>query len=293
MTPTASRMAADPRSALFVPATRPERIAKAVASGADVVIVDLEDAVAEAAKTSARGALEQALLAAPALRVWIRINAAAHSAHGDDLALCQRLGQVLGIVLPKAESAAQVERVHAETSKPVWPIIESARGLDRLKEIAGAAGVERLVLGGLDMGLDLGLESGTAAAERLLDQARFLLLLEGRLAGLPAPLDSVFPAIDDLAGLATATASARDQGFGGLLCIHPRQVAVVHDSLRPTPAEIDWARQVIAASQGDVGVFVVDGKMIDAPVIGRAQRLLRRLQTGAPVLGRAEGGVGQ
>ena len=293
MTPGADTLPADPRSALFVPATRPERIAKALASGADVVIVDLEDAVAEAAKTAARDALEQALRAAPDFRVWIRINAAAHPAHGDDLALCQRLEQVRGVVLPKAESAAQVERVHDETGKPVWPIIESARGLDRLKEIAGAAGVARLVLGGLDLGLDLGLESGTAAAERLLDQARFRLLLEGRLAGLLAPLDSVFPAIDDLAGLATATASARDQGFGGLLCIHPRQVAVVHDALVPTPTEIDWARRVIAASQGDLGVFVVDGKMIDAPVIGRAQRLLRRLEAASPVLGGAEGRVGQ
>ncbi len=266
-----------PRSALFVPATRPERIAKALASGADAVIVDLEDAVAEVAKTAARADLEQALRAAPELRVWVRINAAAHPAHGADLALCQRLGQVRGVVLPKAESAAQVDRVFASTAKPVWPIIESAQGLDRLQEIARATGVERLVLGGLDLGLDLGLESGTAAAERLLDQARFRLLLEGRLAGLPAPLDSVFPAIDDLAGLATATASARDQGFSGLLCIHPRQVAVVHDTLLPSAAEVDWARRVIAASQGGPGVFVVDGKMVDAPVIGRAQRLLTRL----------------
>ncbi|MEJ8321227.1 HpcH/HpaI aldolase/citrate lyase family protein [Pseudomonas oryzihabitans] len=293
MTPGADTLPADPRSALFVPATRPERIGKALASGADVVIVDLEDAVAEAAKTAARDALEQALLAAPDFRVWIRINAAAHPAHGDDLALCQRLGQVRGIVLPKAESAAQVERVHGETGKPVWPIIESARGLDRLKEIARAAGVERLVLGGLDLGLDLGLESGTAAAERLLDQARFRLLLEGRLAGLPAPLDSVFPAIDDLTGLAAATASARDQGFAGLLCIHPRQVAVVHGTLAPTATEIDWAQRVIAASQDEQGVFVVDGKMIDAPVIGRARRLLGRLEKAAPVLGGAEGPVGQ
>lgn len=267
----------DPRSALFVPATRPERIAKALASGADAVIVDLEDAVAEAAKTAARADLEQALLAAPELRVWVRINSAAHPAHGADLALCQRLEQVRGVVLPKAESAAQIDHVLAMTAKPVWPIIESACGLDRLKEIAKAAGVERLVLGGLDLGLDLGLESGTAAAERLLDQARFRLLLEGRLAGLPAPLDSVFPAIDDLPGLAMATRSARDQGFSGLLCIHPRQVAVVHDTLTPTQTEIDWAQRVIAASQGDLGVFVVDGKMVDAPVIGRAQRLLRRL----------------
>lgn len=276
MTNAADKAPDDPRSALFVPATRPERIAKALASGADAVIVDLEDAVAEAAKTTARADLEQALLAAPELRVWVRINAATHPAHGDDLALCQRLGQVRGVVLPKAESAAQVDQVFAVTGKPVWPIIESACGLDRLKEIARASGVERLVLGGLDLGLDLGLASGTAAAERLLDQARFRLLLEGRLARLPAPLDSVFPAIDDLAGLATATASARDMGFGGLLCIHPRQVAVVHDTLTPTQTEIDWAQRVIAASQGDQGVFVVDGKMVDAPVIGRAQRLLRR-----------------
>ncbi|WP_313087557.1 CoA ester lyase [Pseudomonas sp.] len=269
------------RTALFVPATRPERIAKALATGADAVIVDLEDAVAEQLKAQARDQLAAFLDANPGAQVRVRINAAGHAQQARDLALCTAYAGVAGVVLPKAESAAQVTAA-AASGKPVWPIVESARGLAALADIAAAGGVERLSFGALDLGLDLGLASGTPAAERILDQARYALLLQSRLAGLAPPLDSVFPDIQDLPGLARFAADARDMGFGGVLCIHPSQVAVVHETLMPSADELAWAQRVLAAGASGEGVFVVDGHMIDAPVIGRARRLLQRAGQAVP-----------
>lgn len=267
------------RTALFVPATRPERIPKALATGADAVIVDLEDAVAESQKSEARANLDEFLHTHPQARVLVRINAPTHAEQAADLALCARHAGVIGVLLPKVESAVQVA-LAVGCGKPVWPIIESARGLAHLAEIAHAKGVERLSFGALDLGLDLGLASGTAGAERILDQARYAVLLQSRLADLAPPLDSVFPDIKDLHGLAQAVTDARDMGFGGLLCIHPSQVAVVHETLMPSVEELDWAQRILAAGASGDGVFVVDGQMVDAPVIGRARRLLQRAGQG-------------
>ena len=267
------------RTALFVPATRPERIPKALATGADAVIVDLEDAVAESQKSEARANLDEFLRTNPQARVLVRINAPTHAEQAADLALCARHVGVIGVLLPKVESAVQVA-LAVGCGKPVWPIIESARGLAHLADIAHAQGVERLSFGALDLGLDLGLASGTAGAERILDQARYALLLQSRLADLAPPLDSVFPDIKNVGGLARMTADARDMGFGGLLCIHPSQVAVVHETLMPSAEELDWAQRILAAGASGDGVFVVDGQMVDAPVIGRARRLLQRAGQG-------------
>lgn len=263
------------RTALFVPASRPERIAKALAVGADAVIVDLEDAVQESLKVEARANLDAFLSSNPDARLLVRINAPEHAEHAADIELCSRHAGVIGVLLPKVESAAQVARV-AVCGKPVWPIIESAAGLLALEEIARAEGVERLSFGALDLGLDLGLSSGSTAAERILDQARYALLLHSCTAGLAAPLDSVFPAIEDRDGLARTARDARDMGFDGLLCIHPTQVEIVHRALCPADEELAWARRVMAAASSGAGVFVVDGQMVDAPVLGRARRLLQR-----------------
>src|SRR5690606_1633400 len=169
----------------------------------------------------------------------------------------------------------QVEQA-AECGKPIWPIIESAQGLFDLPAIARAAGVERLSFGALDLGLDLGLTSGTAAAQRILDQARYAILLHSTLARLAPPLDSVFPDIKNPQGMTRMAADALDMGFGGLLCIHPSQVALIHEAFRPSDDELDWAQRVLAAGASGDGVFVIDGQMVDAPVIGHARRLLQR-----------------
>lgn len=141
-------------------------------------------------------------------------------------------------------------------------------------------GVERLSFGSLDLALDLDLNSGSNAAEQILGHARYALLLQSRLAGLAPPLDGVYPAIQNRAGLVEAVRFARDMGFGGLLCIHPSQVEPIHQTLMPSPAELEWARRVAEAGASGAGVFVVDGEMVDAPVLGRARRLLERAGEG-------------
>ncbi|MDZ3991940.1 CoA ester lyase [Pseudomonas sp. Teo4] len=261
------------RSALFVPATRPERIPKALASGADRVIVDLEDAVEESAKAQARDNLAAFLTEYPDARVLVRVNAPGHWAHETDLDLCRQHAAVAGVLLPKAETAEQIRRAHA-TGKPVWPIIESALGLVALSQLASTQGVERLSFGSLDLGLDLNLREGSEAAAQVLGHARYAVLLHSRAAGLAAPLDGVYPAIQDVEGLYRHTQFARDMGFGGALCIHPSQVAVIHQALRPSAAELDWAQRVIAGAAAGAGVFTLDGQMVDAPVILRARALL-------------------
>ena len=262
-------------SALFVPATRPERIPKAIATGADRVIVDLEDAVQENLKQQARDNLDVFLSETPDARILVRVNAPDHWAHVADLELCRRHGGVIGILLPKAESAAQVTTA-AGTKKPIWPIIESAKGLVAINEIAGAQGVERLSFGSLDLGLDLNLTTGSPAAEEILGHARFAVLLATRTAGLAPALDGVFPSIQDSAGLLSTVQFARDMGFGGALCIHPTQVAIIHQAFKPSQEELQWAQRIIEAARSGEGVFVLDGQMVDAPVIGRAQSIMAR-----------------
>lgn len=263
------------RSALFVPGSRPERFAKALAAGADAVIVDFEDAVEEPLKRQARDDLAAFLQQHPQAAVWVRVNAPDHAEHSADLAFCKQHAGVVGVLLPKVESAAHVAAVWA-TGKPVLPIIESAKGLLALQEIAHAPGVERLSFGGLDLALDLNLNSGTHAAQVFLDQARMSVQLHSRGADLLPPLDGVHPAIGDPEGLHRAIRHAYDMGYGGALCIHPKQVPVIHAALAPSAEDLEWARKVVAASaaaQG-AGAFQLDGQMVDAPVLLRAQRLL-------------------
>jgi len=265
------------RSALFVPGSRPERFAKALAAGADAVIVDFEDAVEEPLKQQAREHLAAFLQATPQAAVWVRVNAPQHPQHSADLTFCAQHAGVVGLLLPKVENAAQVA-VARHIGKPVWPIIESAKGLLALQQIAQAEGVERLSFGSLDLALDLDLNTESTAARQFLDQARMAVQLHSRGAGLLPPLDGVFPAIDDADGLQRAMRHAYDMGYGGALCIHPRQVAVIHAALAPSADELAWARKVLAASEAanGAGAFQLDGQMVDAPVVLRAQRLLAR-----------------
>lgn len=263
------------RSALFVPGSRPERFAKALAAGADAVIVDFEDAVEEPLKRQARDHLAAFLQQKPQASVWVRVNAPDHPEHVADLRFCAQHAGVAGILLPKVESAAHVAAVW-ETGKPVWPIIESAKGLLALEQIAGAEGVERLSFGSLDLALDLNLNTGTIAAQLFLDQARMSVQLHSRGAELQPPLDGVFPAIGDPDGLQRAIRHAYDMGYGGALCIHPNQVAIIHRALAPSADDLAWAHRVVDASAAanGAGAFQLDGQMVDAPVLLRAQRLL-------------------
>lgn len=267
------------RSFLFVPASRPERFAKALASGADAVIIDLEDAVAPADKGAARQALLQAMTAlepAQRSRLLVRINAAGTPWHADDLIALRGLAtHGLGAVMvPKAESAAALAEVAAAAGPcALLPLIESVAGLDAADALAAGAQVLRLAFGHLDFQADAGLACD--AAELELVPVRLALVLASRRAALAAPVDGISPGTQDTAQLASDAARGRRGGFGGKLCIHPAQVAVVNAAFAPSATEIDRARRVVAAFEAaGGGVFSLDGRMVDAPVLLLAQRTL-------------------
>lgn len=269
----------DLKTMLFVPASRPERIPKAIASDAGAVIVDLEDAVPVDAKDSARESLEAFLRGHDGARIFVRINARGTAGFEADLALCARQANVVGIVLPKAESAEDV-RVVAGAGKSIIPLIESARGLVALNEIAAVPEVDRLSYGGLDLSDDLGLEGNTGAAETVMDQCRYQLLVSSRAAGLLSPIETVFPVLDDEEALLRRARRARNMGFAGMLCIHPGQIAPVQAGFSPEPDQVEWARKVMEAARSGGGAFKVDGQMVDAPVIAMARSILERAESG-------------
>jgi citrate lyase subunit beta/citryl-CoA lyase len=258
-----------PRSYLFVPGDRPERIAKARASGADAVIVDLEDAVAPANKVAARDATAAALDAtAP---VVLRINGADTAWFADDARLAAHPG-VAAVLLPKAASTEPVAALRSASSgKPVLALIESAAGMANLAALAATPGVTRLVFGSIDFQLDLDIADDDLALLAFRSQ----LVLASRVANLPAPVDGVTTAIDDVALIELDARRARSLGFGAKLCIHPRQVTIVNGAFSPSEAELSWAQRVVDAAAAAGGAAVaVDGKMVDAPVLARARRLL-------------------
>lgn len=258
------------RAVLFVPGNRPERFDKALAAGASAVIIDLEDAVAPADKPAARAAVAAWLR--PTHKVILRINSIDTPWFEDDLALCSRPG-VAAVMVPKAEAADTLARVSAAGAPALLPLVESAAGLGNLAALASAPGVWRLAFGSIDLQVDLGMKD---ASEDELLPFRLQLLLASRLAGIGAPLDGVSTAIDDEARLLQDAQRARRLGFGGKLCIHPRQVGPVNRAMAPAQDELDWARRVLqAAGAADGAAVAVDGKMVDKPVLLRAQALLR------------------
>lgn len=258
------------RSLLFVPGSRPERFDKALAAGADAVIVDLEDAVAPHEKERARAALAAWL--DPARPVLVRINAVDTPWFGEDLALCAHPG-VAAVMLPKAEHIDDLARLRAAGAVQLVPLIESAAGMAALATIAAAPGVQRLAFGSIDIQVDLGMRD---ALEDELLYFRSQLVLASRLAGLLAPVDGVSTSLDDAERLRVDVLRARRLGFGGKLCIHPRQVEGVNRHFAPSQAEQAWARRVLEAAAAAAGAAVaLDGRMIDKPVILRAQAILR------------------
>jgi len=266
------------RSLLFVPGTRTDRIAKALASGADIVVVDLEDAVALNEKASAREALAQFLNSTSEVSFIVRINADDGNEEQNfqqDLALCTKFSAIAGIMLPKTESPEQIARASA-CGKPIWPLIETAQGLTSLPEIAASPGVERLVFGALDMAVDLNLEPGSSGAESVLDHCRHQLILHSRAQSLPSPIESPIPEINDLSKVEIAAKKAVEMGFSGMLSIHPKQVLAIHNAFTPDDKTLHWARSILEEAKERGGAFQFEGQMVDAPVLSRARAVLAR-----------------
>ena len=257
-----------PRSYLFAPGDRPERFDKAWDSPADALILDLEDAVTPERKALARQAVADWLK--PGRPVWVRCNAVDTAWFADDLALAIRPG-LLGFVLPKAEELPVALRAALQTQGlGLIALVETAVGMANADALARDPAVQRLAFGALDFQVDMGI-SGDGEE---LHAFRSRLVLASRLAGKPAPIDGISVAIDDGPALRGDTDRARRFGFGARLCIHPRQVPVVHELLAPSDADRQWAARVIAAMAASTGGAVaVDGKMVDRPVLLRAQAI--------------------
>lgn len=283
------------RSLLFVPGDRPDRYARAVASGAHAVILDLEDAVAPAAKAQARA--EVVAWLAQGGEGIVRINAADTEWYHEDVQALQGLeggeglpgseGQGLhgrpgqqgqaqqgasgvGIMLPKADAATVAQTVQALPGRPIIALLETVRGYMDLHKMARLPGVARIAFGSVDFAVD----SGIADEGDAMTSIRTEIVLACRHAGLAAPIDGVSLEFNDPEQMQADARRARQLGFGGKLCIHPRQVAAVNAAFQPTPSEQDWARRVLAAFDASHGAATaLDGKMIDKPVVERARRI--------------------
>jgi citrate lyase subunit beta / citryl-CoA lyase len=265
--------AATARTLLFVPGDRPDRFGKAAAAGADLVILDLEDAVAADRKHLAREYVRAWL--GQGNRAAVRINGFGTPGHADDVAMITgRSASLPAVMMPKAESPVQLAALAAglPAGTGIIPLVETSTGVLRAADVCAAPGVVRPAFGSVDLATQLGVDHRAHAA---FQHARSMLVLAAAAAGCAAPIDGVTTAIADEASLRTDLDYAVALGFTGKLCIHPRQVALANQYLSPSAAELEWAHQVLAAGQGD-SARALDGQMIDRPVVLRAQAMVAR-----------------
>ena len=283
-----------PTSLLFVPAQDARLRRKAATLTQQAIVLDLEDSVPLSEKTAARDGVLDFLSQSPG-QVFVRINplSAATSfsaAFGvTDLTAIVAPG-LRGIVLPKTQSASEVRQVDEFLSArelatgvavgtiELLAIVETARGIMELRSIVEAAPGRRyrLCFGAGDFATDLHVEWSNMEEESR--TARSLLVIASRAGSLPPPVDSVFPHVSDSEGLARSTRAARALGFKSKFVIHPSQIAIVDELLRPTAHEIDWARRVItgmqAAERDQRGAFTLNGRLIDYPIVAYAREIL-------------------
>jgi citrate lyase subunit beta/citryl-CoA lyase len=272
------------RSLLFVPGDRPDRMAKALLSGADALILDLEDAVTPAAKPKAREAVAAFLEANAAARLWVRVNPLDSAEHDKDLQAILS-AHPDGIVLPKAEggtSVADLTRRLSERGNATARILaiatETPAAMFQLGTYGGFNRLAGLTWGAEDLPAAIGAATSREADGRFTppyELARSLCLFGAAAAGV-APIETVYPAFRDLDGLKAYAARARRDGFTGMMAIHPDQVSVINAAFTPTDAEIAHARRVVEAFAATpaAGALSLDGRMIDRPHLVQAQRLL-------------------
>jgi citrate lyase subunit beta/citryl-CoA lyase len=256
------------RSFLFVPGNRPERFDKARASGADIVVLDLEDAVAAADKDVARTHVHNWLGSGG--RAMVRINGIDSPHHSSDLTMIADTDA--SVMLPKADGREATELVgSARPDLYIVPLIETAKGILHAEDICTATGVVRPALGHIDLAAELGVDPDDRQA---LLFARSGVAFAAAAAGRAPAIDGVTTVLDNRDRLESDVDHAWRLGLRGKLCIHPRQVDVVHARMRPTPEEVDWAHRVVESAREDGSVSSVDGRMVDAPVVTRALRIL-------------------
>jgi citrate lyase subunit beta/citryl-CoA lyase len=280
------------RSLLFVPGDRPDRMEKALAAGADALILDLEDSVAPANKPDARRAVADFLGAHEPAMLWVRINPLDGPEADKDLAaIVARRPD--GIVLPNADGGAAVTELARRltergnvTAMILAIATETPAAVFKLGTYAGVKRLAGLSWGAEDLSAAVGAatareEDGSYAAPY--EIARSLCLFGAVAAGV-APIETVFPDFRATEGLAAYAARARRDGFTGMLAIHPDQVPVINSAFTPSEAEVAHARAVVAAFEANpgAGVLSLDGKMIDRPHLIQAQRILAAAESSPP-----------
>jgi citrate lyase subunit beta/citryl-CoA lyase len=262
--------AASARSLLFVPGTTPARFDKGVASAADLVVLDLEDAVPEEHKSSARAAVVGWLRTRG--RAALRVNSVVSAHHEDDVTSVTGLSGLVAVVMPMANDPQALADLHNRLGPGVEIIalVETASGLLRSADLARVPGVTRLAFGHLDFAFDI--DADVDGESMLL--ARSALVVASRAAGLPGPVDGVTTQLDDPDAARVDAARARRLGFTGKLCIHPDQVAGVNAAMTPSEHEVAWARRVVDSRAE--GAVRLDGEMVDGPVMLKAESILAR-----------------
>lgn len=268
------------RSVLFAPGDNPELLGKAPNTGADVVVFDLEDAVAPDRKARAREHVAEQLAGSEACcEVCVRVNPVGAGAREDLSVVLDGDGRPDSLMLPKVDSAADVRALTdhlAEwtVSLPIVALVETAAGVLHAEEIATVAGTDALVLGAEDLAADIGATRTTSNDE--VSYARQHVVLAAGAAGIDA-IDTLYTAYGDLEGLHAETVTARQFGFDGKLAIHPGQVPVINEAFTPDEETVEWARRVVEArAEHGEGVFSLDSEMIDAPLVAQAERVLER-----------------
>ena len=268
------------RSVLFVPGTRPDRFAKALAAGADAVIFDLEDAVESTRKDEARRAVATFLSqpAAGSVERLVRVNAAGSPWIAGDLAWLATIeSRYEGIVMPKVESPDDIAKVARKIpSRRVMPLLETSKGIVRAAQIVTAdAEIPAVLFGAEDLTAELGIPRTLEGREILL--ARSQVVLAAVSVGAD-PIDAVWADLGRSEHLRQDAKCARALGFTGKMAIHPDQVKIINQEFSPTGDEVTAAKKILAAEEAararGEAVFKLDGKMVDAPIIARAKRVL-------------------
>ncbi|MEU7055683.1 CoA ester lyase [Streptomyces sp. NPDC046197] len=272
-----------PLTWLYVPGDRPHRVTKALTAGADVVVVDLEDAVAPDRKEYARAATAELLTEPPPVPVHVRVNAVQGPLAAADLAAVAALPGLAGLRLPKVTSAEQVVRIAEGTEAavgpsqaegggpPLYALLETALAVEHAYAIAAAhESLRGISIGEADLRADLGVRNDVG-----LDWSRARVVVAARAAGLAPPAQSVHPDIRDLEGLASSCAHGRALGFLGRAAIHPRQLPIIERAYLPTDRELEEAETIVKAATTEPGAQALpDGRFIDAAVVAAAQRTL-------------------
>ena len=255
---------------LFVPGNRADRFAKARLAAPDVVVLDLEDAVARKDKATAR--TEVARWLSDGGRACVRVNYVNDIEHAADVDALRGLPGLAAVMIPKADAAVEYREIRRALGCPVIALIESAAGLDSARTIAADPGVARLAFGHLDYALDIGAEPTHSA----MLHARSQLVLASRVATKPGPVDGVTTTLDDVVTLGEDLRHGIEIGMAGKLLIHPLQVAASRAAFQPSDSAVANALDVVAAAATASGAAVrLHGRMVDAPVLARAYATLR------------------